>query len=172
MKTQSGFTVLELVISLILVAALYGVLSVKLGTISESAEKASVYATLGQIQKQISLRRAKRYIGSAQQDDSLQTLNPFEWTDPKPENYAGEILSDEVDKAKPGFWYFISDQDQIFYRVKRNNYLKINEEVGTDLRFVLKLNERSADTLSGKAVSVIQLEAKPPFTWVIDDSAE
>ena len=161
---QKGFTLLELVICLLVVAILYGVLAGRLNRIAESAERAAVYGMLGQVRQQINLRLAKFYIeGSPGKAKDLLHENPFEWISPLPKQYDGEVKETLIE----GRWYFDQALNQLVYRVQRNKNLKIEGENQRNLRFVLKLNGRSADNQKNGAVYSITIQAVRPFDWNI-----
>ncbi|WP_028470099.1 type II secretion system protein [Neptunomonas japonica] len=166
-KWQKGFTLLELVISVLVIAILYGVLSTRLGRVAESAERAAVYGVLGQVRQQLNLRLAKFYIdGSSDKAKALINENPFSWISPPPSQYAGEV-SDATEVLIKGRWYFDRVTKQLIYRVKRNNNIKIEGGEQRNLRFVLKLNGKAADTQQKSAVYSIKIQAVKPFVWNI-----
>ncbi|MGY8872886.1 MAG: prepilin-type N-terminal cleavage/methylation domain-containing protein [Pseudomonadales bacterium] len=166
-KMQQGFTLLELVVSVLVIIILYGVLSTRLGHVAESAERAAMYGMLGQIRQQLNLRLAKFYIdGSPGQAKQLINENPFDWISPPPKQYGGEV--DGAAKALiEGRWYFEQPTKHLIYRVKRNNKLKIQGGEQRNLRFVLKLNGNAADNQQKSAVYSIKIQAVSPFVWDI-----
>lgn len=161
-----GFTLLELVVSLLVIVILYGVLAVRLGALAESAERAAMYGMLGQIQQQINLRLAKFYIeGAPHKAKQLLTVNPFSWITPLPRLYAGKVENSSDKKLVAGRWYFDTPNRQLIYRVKRNNNIKIEGVSYRNLRFMLKLNDRSADNVKQGAVYSIKIQTVTPFEW-------
>lgn len=164
---QRGFTLLELVISFLVITILYGVMSTRLERVAESAERAAVYGMLGQVRQQLNLRLAKFYIeGSKGKARELINENPFGWISPPPKQYGGEI--DEITEALvEGRWYFERATKQLIYRVKRNNNIKIEGGEQRNLRFVLKLNDDTADNQQKGAVYSIRIQAVKPFVWDI-----
>ncbi|WP_372739725.1 prepilin-type N-terminal cleavage/methylation domain-containing protein [Neptunomonas sp.] len=167
-RKDKGFTLLELVVSLLLILILYGVLSTRLGSVAESAERAAMYGVLGQIQQQINLRLASFYIeGSPHKAKNLLTQNPFSWISPTAKHYGGEIQAAADQTRLAGRWYFDSVSRELVYRVQRNNNLKIQGDDQRNLRFVLKLNGNAADNQQNKAVYSIKIQAVKPFVWDI-----
>lgn len=168
-RKDKGFTLLELVVSLLVIVILYGVLSVRLGGVAESAERAAMYGMLGQIQQQINLRLASFYIeGSPQKAKNLLTENPFSWISPTAKQYAGEIGYEPDQKLLEGRWYYDSSSKQLIYRVQRNKHLKIESDEQRNLKFVLKLNGNAADNQKQGAVYSIKIQSVTPFVWDID----
>ncbi|BBB31510.1 type II secretion system protein [Neptunomonas japonica] len=166
-KRQKGFTLLELVISMLVIVILYGVLSTRLGRVAESAERAAVYGVLGQVRQQLNLRLAKFYIdGSPSKAKALINENPFSWISPPPSQYAGEV-NDVAEVLVKGRWYFDTATKQLVYRVKRNNKLKIEGGEQRNLKFVLKLSGNAADTQQKRAVYSIKIQTVRPFVWNI-----
>jgi prepilin-type N-terminal cleavage/methylation domain-containing protein len=164
---QKGFTLLELVISLLVMVILYGVLSTRLANVAESAERAAVYGMLGQVRQQVNLRLAKFYIeGAPGKARALINENPFSWISPPSKQYAGEI-DNVADALIEGQWYFERTTKELIYRVKRNNNIKIEGEQQRNLRFVLKLNGNAADDQHKRAVYSIKIQSVNPFVWDI-----
>jgi prepilin-type N-terminal cleavage/methylation domain-containing protein len=172
-RGSRGFTLLELVVSLLVIVVLYGVLSIRLGTMAESAERAAVYGMLGQIQQQINFRATEFYIdGTPEKFANLVKENPFNGFLVSPTQYAGEVTADTSKERLAGRWYFDTAHRELIYRVQRNKHLKIESNHGRELRFVLNLNGRSADNLSHSAVYSIEIQAVQPFVWEINTLSE
>ena len=168
-KKDKGFTLLELAVSLLVIVILYGVLSIRLGSMAESAERAAMYGMLGQIRQQINLRLASFYIeGSPHKAKNLLTENPFNWISPTAKQYAGEIKEGADEKLLEGRWYFDHSSKQLVYRVQRNKHLKIQGDEQRNLKFVLKLNGNAADNLKQGAVYSIKIQSVTPFVWDIE----
>lgn len=170
---NKGFTLVELVVSLLVIVILYGVLSVRLGRIAESAERAAMYGMLGQIQQQINLQLTSFYIqGTPDKVKDLLKENPFSWVSPSAKKYAGEIEGHADQKLLlEGHWYYDRGSRQLIYRVQRNNNLKIEGGGYKNLRFVLKLNSNAADNAKQGAVYSIKIQAVTPFEWNPDASS-
>ncbi len=174
-RKDKGFTLLELVISLMVITILYAVLSTRLGTVAESAERAAMYGMLGQVQQQINLQLASFYIqGSPDKANSLLNENPFSRISSSkvfssPKQYAGEIDGGADPVLAEGRWYYDRRSKQLVYRVQRNKHLKIEGAEQRNLRFVLKLNGDAADNQSKSAVYSIKIQAVKPFVWDIED---
>lgn len=64
-SAEQGFGLLELAVSLLLVAVLYGVLATSLSKTAEQAERAAMYGMLGQLQQQLNLKLAQYYIAGS-----------------------------------------------------------------------------------------------------------
>ncbi len=168
-RKDKGFTLLELVVSLLVVVILYGVLSVRLGGVAESAERAAMYGMLGQIRQQINVRLASFYIeGAPHKVKNLIQENPFSWISPPAKQYAGEVGEEADEKLLEGHWYFDRNTKQLVYRVQRNKHLKIEGDEQRNLKFVLKLNGNAADNLKQGAVYSIKIQSVTPFVWDIE----
>ena len=167
---QKGFTLFELVISLLVIFILYGVLSFHLGRIAESSERAAVYGVLGQIQQQVNLKLASFYIAGTQNKvSSLVDENPFTWVQPTLKSYAGEVSANETE-LQAGFWYFDLSNKQMVYRVQRNEFLKVDGEQGNELKFMLKLTRADADTQNKTRNFGVKIVPVKQFTWEIKSS--
>lgn len=182
-SAEQGFGLLELAVSLLLVAVLYGVLATSLSKTAEQAERAAMYGMLGQLQQQLNLKLAQYYIAGQQR--SLQTLvreNPFLWAGASSDMvnpaqpmrqsaglYGGETTAAESTLWEPGVWYYVRDTHELVYLPRRADYLKIEQAQGKTLRFMLKLNGASADNPSIASGFSAKIEAVWPFTWDITE---
>ncbi|SIS87466.1 type II secretion system protein [Neptunomonas antarctica] len=172
-RGSRGFTLLELIVSLLVIVVLYGVLSVRLGTIAESTERASVYGMLGQIQQQLNFRATEFYIdGTPDKFANLVKENPFSWFPAHPAQYAGEITAGDGKEILAGRWYFDVAHRELIYRVQRNKYLKIKGNDNRNLRFVLNLSSNSADNQQYSAVYSAKIQTVQPFVWEINAPSE
>lgn len=166
---NKGFTLLELAVSLLAIIILYGVLSVRLGNVAESTERAAVYAMLGQIEHQMNLRVASFYInGTTDKVASIVQENPFIWSEPTAKLYAGEIVLNVGQTLIDGRWYYDPYLKHLVYRVQRNKHLKIQGGEKKSLRFMLKLKDTAADKQVKSAMSNLSIEAVTPFVWDIE----
>jgi len=166
---------LEMAVALAIIATLYGVLSSKLEVLGESAERAAMQGVLGQLKQQLNMKIAKRYIQGSRDLTPLATENPFTWLAAPPENYRGELdsLTAILDRSEVEVWFFNSQSHELVYKVNRHQFLKIGDENQQILRFVLNLNQLTADKQS-KAEAVTSMTYQGvfntvvPFTWQID----
>lgn len=164
---QQGFSLLELVVVVCIIAILMAVAYQRFERISEEAERASFYGAISTFQAQINLHVAEWYIDSTQIEKAeLEQLNPVEWLERPPHNYGGLISFSQLDGAIPARWYYIKDKNWLVYKVKRTFGL---QNKGSDvLAFQWKVSFKEASMRSG-VVQAATLKAVTDFSWEVSE---
>jgi prepilin-type N-terminal cleavage/methylation domain-containing protein len=106
-KGAKGFSLFELVVSLIIFAVLASVLLMRTLQYQEDAERQSVQRTVNVLRTALQTRLAKG--GAILRPAALAHIleeNPFDWLDQKPVNYLGEYYSPELEEMPVGNWVF------------------------------------------------------------------
>jgi general secretion pathway protein G len=136
-KNQSGFTLFELAISLIIFAVLAAILLWRAQQYYGEAERLYVQRTVDSLRAALAVRLT-RVPGNA----SARTLariaeeNPFDWLVQKPDNYLGEYYSPELKEMHTGNWVFDRRDKTLIYLVNSDksftsgasNFLKFKVE--------------------------------------------
>lgn len=113
---QRGFTMIELVVAVCIVAITAAVLLGKLRFYQEAAEKAAMQQTVSAIQSALTFRVAEMILRSElDQADGLARENPMAWLARQPPNYAGERVNPMPDEVAPGSWYFDPSDRTLVY---------------------------------------------------------
>jgi general secretion pathway protein G len=156
-QRQSGYTLFELAICVAVLAALAGLLLVRVQAYSAQAERAAVNQLVETLRTALQLRisDAKRTGGK----NSLSRLldeNPLDWLDRKPDNYVGEYYAPEIEKIPPGNWlfdrrdktlkYLPSSRD--FYSISATKFLRFKVE-SAQLLGRIPVQEGRAQELAG-----------------------
>jgi hypothetical protein len=165
---------LDVAITMAILAVLYGTLSHYLSVMGESAERAAMQTTLMQIQRQMTLKSAKQYLHGTAVETELNP-NPFMWFEPSLQGYQGEIehLADLPKGDRRGVWYFDRSSKQLVYTVNRADhliYLERDSEAARlqILRFVLNLSSKAADNQGIQLKRNARLEAVDQYRWDMD----
>jgi prepilin-type N-terminal cleavage/methylation domain-containing protein len=133
---EAGFSLFELVISLIVVSVLAAVLLNRLAFYQEMFEKAAMEYTLRSIKTGLQLKLAELIVTNRQsQAGQLETENPVQWLEDKPSNYAG-VYREPPEGAT---WYFDAGKKQLVYVVNTGNRLEIDTEMPKHVRFQARL---------------------------------
>ncbi|WP_067863236.1 type II secretion system protein [Neptuniibacter marinus] len=165
---QKGFSLLELVVSILVVAVLMAVAYIKLERLAEDVERVSFEGVRNNIQAQVTLKVA--YWFAEQQYVSGQELeksNPISLISYKPTNYVGELDYNELLVAQSERWYFVSDKHWLVYKVKRSEHLKNDFQQKDLLPFQLTVKFQHGRHEQGLATEVI-LRPLYSFTWQVD----
>lgn len=167
-QKQQGFSLLELVVVICIIAILMAVAYERFERLAEGAEKAAFYGVLTTVQGQMNLQVADWYIdGEVITRAELEGKNPIEWLERPPANYRGNIKQGELTTAPAGQWFYLKEQQQLVYKVLRKKHLK-TEEQGGILRFRVDVSYRRPQQNAGM-VEAVALKVVMPFTWQPSD---
>lgn len=156
---QSGFTLLELVIVIVLVILLFLTAWWRLMPLRGSAEAAHVATTVGTLRSALGMHVAERIV-----TDSLGAVaeldggNPMPLLEQPPVTYIGEIETSRADIA-PGSWYFETQTGHLGYRVRHPQYLVEPPPEPVDLRWRIRVR-RGGRQGSVRAVTLEPLHAR------------
>lgn len=124
-STRLGFTLIELVVVICIVALLVGFAARRLMALRVDAERAAVHQVVGGLQAAVSLELLTRITRGDDEDRSLAALegsNPMQLLVDPPYNYVGERDgprdADLAESVAPGRWYFDRRAAQLVYRVR------------------------------------------------------
>jgi prepilin-type N-terminal cleavage/methylation domain-containing protein len=114
-----GFSLLELVVVLVLVAVMVGFLLVRVLPLIGQAERVAFFQTTQQIQNALLLEAAERIArGESASLASLAGTNPMELMLEPPGNYLGTRRSDDRSLPRRS-WYFDADENLLVYKPGR-----------------------------------------------------
>lgn len=144
---QSGFTLLELVIVIILVVLLFLTATWRLLPLRGDAEAAHVATTIGALRSALGLAVTERIVEeSLDSAIELDSSNPMALLSQTPSNYIGEIEPDADSAIEAGRWYFDPAERLLHYRVRFPQYLEDPSiEPPVDLSWRVRLNYRDSD---------------------------
>ena len=131
-----GFTLLELILVIILVAALFLVAGNRLLPLRGEAEAAHVTTVVGSLRSALGMEAAARAI---REDlaavQALAHTNPFDLLQRCPENYLGVMTDSESGEPASGSWYFDPESSALVYRVRYPRYLEGRPDGPVELRW-------------------------------------
>lgn len=160
-----GFTLLELMVSLLIIGTLSAVLLGRLAYYQETAERIAMETTVRLIKTGLQIRLAELIIANRQADAAvLEVEDPVQWLERRPANYGGVFH----DYAIPGTWYFDEQAHQLVYVANAASRLEIDTPSGAKvLRFRAKLLK---DRVSGpggtvERISGVTLAAVQSYRW-------
>jgi type II secretory pathway pseudopilin PulG len=175
-KRQSGFTLLELVIVIILVIVLFLTAWWRLLPLRGDAEAAHVASTIGALRSALGLHVAETVV-----EDSLQAIADLEHGNPvpllaqPPADYAGEHTEPENAEIPPGSWYFQPLVGELRYRVRYPQYLagvaSPADERPIELSWQVRLsyrenNGKGSESAASDAIEGIRLVALDNPQWI------
>ena len=125
-----GFSLIELIVVVCLVAIFVAVAGNRLRLYQEAAEKASVQWTVAAMQSGLQLQVAALLIkGDAKGILALQAANPVRFLEHPPAGYAGEF-SQPVPSLSGGSWYFDRPRGELVYVPDLRAHLRVEGTTG------------------------------------------
>lgn len=174
---QCGFTLLELVVVISIIALLFVYAFRHIIAVEVLAEKATMENTLGSLRSALAIQFAQRIathrlVSIAELDGE----NPVKFLNRPPNNYLGELEGIDPAGITGGHWYFDASKRTLVYRVKNEDYFV--SALGSPARATFKvalvyedtdLNrrfDRTRDEIIG-----LRLERQGDFAWTEGRSA-
>lgn len=171
MRRAAGFTLLELVVVICIVALLAAKLLDWLRFYQEQAEKAVMEATVSAMQGGLTLRASALLIRGTPADiNALNGRNPMDWLTERPASYVGAFLNEPPPDAGTGIWFYDVASGTLVYRPRRHRYLVPGPDGGYDLRFRAEV-EYAVERLGASAATDMpglrRLRVAPtrPYDW-------
>ena len=129
MRRFRGFSLIELVVALALVAIFAGVLLDRTVYYQELAEKASMEQVAADLRSSVNLRVAELALENRFAElDALVLKNPFDLLARKPQNYLGVLENPQADAITPGNWYFDNKSKEVVYSIDLGRYFTPDEQ--------------------------------------------
>ncbi|MDW7645052.1 MAG: prepilin-type N-terminal cleavage/methylation domain-containing protein [Desulfuromonadales bacterium] len=169
---QGGFTLLELIVVVAIVAILFTVGLNKYLELLVEVERATMEQNIGIMRSAVAMQVAKKIVG----DDldglgELAESNPMAYLAEQPQNYLGEFQSADPAAIEGGQWYFEKAGNYLVYRVKNTDYFQGGLAGPKRVRFQIDLVyadhngsgrfEPKIDALEG-----LRLAALEPYQWL------
>jgi prepilin-type N-terminal cleavage/methylation domain-containing protein len=123
-----GFSLIELVVVLALVAVFAGVLLDRTVYYQELAEKASMEQVAADLRSSVNLRVAELALENRFAElDALVLKNPFPLLARAPQNYLGVLEDPSREGVSPGNWYFDNKTKEVVYSIDLGRYFTPDE---------------------------------------------
>ena len=169
-----GFSLLELVLVISLVAIFIAVAIDRSLRYLELAEKAAMETTIGALRSALTLRMGALYaVGGGGALTRLNEENPFTWLSQLPDAYIGPQWDPKLADISPGSWYYDRSARQVVYRPQRTRYLVRPGPEDPRIRFRVDVEYGPVDAVhpSNPALLKADLEAVNPYLWQAGESA-
>jgi general secretion pathway protein G len=174
---ERGFTLLELVVVVCIVALLAVLLVSRVRTLQAAAERASMEHVLGAIRSATAIEIARHVArGNPEALVELVGTNPMELLAEPPANYLGRLEGVDAARAPGGHWYWDGQREMLVYRVRYTRWFRTGIAGPARARF--KFSPVWADVAGGGARSPpgrglrgLRVAAVEPYRW-LDPGAE
>jgi prepilin-type N-terminal cleavage/methylation domain-containing protein len=116
MKSQRGFTLLELAVVVAIIGVLAGTLLSRVTMYQAEAERVARDNVVGVLRSALNMKAAQLVAqGRKAELGKLATINPMDLLAQKPANYIGEVYAPQIDKISRGNWFFNRKQLLLVY---------------------------------------------------------
>jgi len=172
MKIQRGFTLLELILVISIVAILAGLFLSRVPYYQEQAEKTVMEQLAGAMQSALTMRTGSLMTHGKDSEKELSALandNPMNWLQQLPRNYAGEFFDPTPASVKPGNWMFDLKSHDLIYVPGRSDYFVPGKDGKKWIRFHVKLEYEQLPGSGAnreKIVSATLFEPTEPYHWL------
>jgi general secretion pathway protein G len=162
-RRSAGFSILELVVSLTLVAVLVGVFLDRVLYYREQAEKAAMEQVAQDLRSSVNLRVAELMLENRLQElAALPGKNPMELLERKPQNYLGVLDGSRVEEVVTGNWYFDKTSKEVVYYIDSGRYFAPDDQGRMRVAWRVKLEMGVGGAAAPRWA---RLELVQPYRW-------
>ena len=166
-KSGRGFTLIELVVVITIIALLATALANRVLFYQEQAERTALMEVEAAIQSELVMKYGHLLaIGSEAQLSSLATENPMSWLAKAPRNYAGEFYDPLPAALPPGNWAFDLKARELVYLPDRTDNFSPAVEGEKWIRYRIRLLYEPVPGASVKTLAGALFEPVKPYRWL------
>lgn len=166
---SKGFTLIELVVVVTIVAILYTVFLNRVLFYQERAEKTAMVEIAGALQSALVMQYGRLMVrGKESEVAVLATDNPMRWLQKVPTNYAGEYYDPQPGAVDPGNWMFDLKSRELIYVLNRADYFVPGKDGLKWIRYRVNLMYDPVPGIRGKGSQELVgtlFEPVEPYRW-------
>jgi prepilin-type N-terminal cleavage/methylation domain-containing protein len=164
-----GFTLVELIIVICVVAVTFGIALERLLKYQELAERTAVEQTIAAINTAL-MSKFGAYLGAGRADSIRADAgtNPVHLLVRPPARYLGELYAPDTAMLERQSWYFDRQSGEFVYLPQRRRYLSVEEGTPDRVRFKIFVSEPKAENGLVRELAMPFIAPAAPFQWVID----
>lgn len=133
---QYGFTLIDFVVTLIVVVVLMGVLLDRFRFYQEQAEKVAMEGVVSALDSALILQYGQVMTrGKVGDVAALVQDNPMNWLQKRPRNYAGEFYNPSPQAVESGNWLFDLKSRELVYVIRNHDHFKPDSDGRSWIRF-------------------------------------
>jgi len=168
---QSGFSLLELAVVLVIVSVLLGVIGTRFFDIQAYAEQAATEQVAGALQSALGMKVAEHFLkGGTKGLESLEGSNPMDLLAQVPKNYLGALRRPDPSGIDGGHWYFDTGTRVLVYQVRNRERLEGGARNPVRIRLAVRLQyeDRNGNGILDRGTEkIVGVELVPlePYRW-------
>ena len=170
-RAPFGFTLVELMAVVVVIAVLATVLLERMIWYQERAEKIAMESVVSVLRAALQFQAAGRLVrGEGPELRTLVDENPMTWLATRPANYLGPLDREAIASAPVGHWYFDPADGTLVYRLRHHRYFETPEGERAEVRFRTVVDYAAA---AGGAAAVLKtLDVVPlrAYRWFADEA--
>jgi prepilin-type N-terminal cleavage/methylation domain-containing protein len=168
--TRRGFTLIELVVVICVVALLFAVALDRLMRFQELGERTAMEQNIAAINVALTMKFAALVAaGRGQAIEKELGANPVDLLARPPENYLGALFTPPGDLLPARSWYFDQASAELVYVPGRTRYLSEPSDAASGLRFHVVLSEPPARAAPGvNELRQALIRPRQPYRWSVE----
>jgi len=166
-RSGAGFTLLELVVVICLVAIFASVALDRFLRYQEIAEKAAMEATVGAMRSAAALQASARILhGGLDSVLLLADENPIEWLATPPPGYRGALYEAGTAGIPRGSWFFDLQKKELVYLPQRTKFFTPAPDGRLEVHYkvIVKISKGEPRT-AANALSELDVRLTSPLSW-------
>jgi prepilin-type N-terminal cleavage/methylation domain-containing protein len=165
-----GFTLIELIVVVCVIALLFGVALDRLMRYQELGERAAMEQNIAAINVALNMKFASLIVaGRGSAIEKEVGANPVDLLARPPENYLGPLYAPEPDQLPRRSWYFDQKTGDLVYVPSRARYLTQPPDALNGLRFRVALTDPSPRKDEGiRELRQAFIGPRTRYVWNID----
>lgn len=167
-----GFSLLELVVVIVIIALLAVIAIARLLAIQADAEKVAMETVAGTLRSALGIRVAASVARhELPQLAELEGTNPMRQLVEMPRNYLGELDKPDPAKLENGNWYFDTSEHVLVYLVRNGTHFEGGLSEPARVRFAVQLayedrNRNGRFDAGVDSIEGLRLAPIEPYRWV------
>ncbi len=169
---QTGFSLLELVVVIVIVALLSAILLARLLALQADAERVTMETVLGTLRSAIGMTVAESIVRhDLRRLQALAGGNPMDRLAEVPANYLGALTNPDPARLPDGHWYFDASARELVYIVRHKERFRGGDMNPPRARFAVRLvyADRNGNGRFDSSVDVaegLRLVPIEPYQWI------
>ncbi len=169
---QAGFSLLELVVVVCLIAILFVIALDRIWSLRAEAERVAVAQTVGALRSALGLEVARIAVEEGPRAlGQLDRANPMDLMMQPPTEYLGELRAPDPALISPGSWHFDAESRELVYRIRFPEAVQSAEPPPLLVRYAIAVvfRDRNGNGIFDRGVDEVEgVDLRPvkSYRWV------